>query len=73
MDVKKSYQKYPNKQILERIAKKENEEGDLLIRSSRSTGNMDKNMDVKASSDSIKLRGNERQKPTKNSFSVLLY
>ena len=39
---KKCYQEYTNKQKLERITEKQNEEGDLLTRSSRSVGNMDK-------------------------------
>ena len=44
---KKYYQEYANKQKLERIPKKQNEEVNLLRRSSRSAGNMSKeNMDV---------------------------
>ena len=44
---KRCYQDYTNKQKLERITKKQNGEGDLLRRSSRSAGNMGKkNMDA---------------------------
>ena len=47
---KSCYQDYTNKQKLERITKKQNEEGDLRRRSSRSAGNMGKkNMDVRSS------------------------
>ena len=53
---KMCYQKNTNEQGLKRITKRQNEEGDLLRRSSRSAGNMGKKYrDVTASSDSIKL------------------
>ena len=71
---KKCYQEYTNKQKLKRITTKQNEEGYLLRRSSRSAGIMGKkNMSVKVSSDSIKLNGVERQKITKIPFISLLY
>ena len=47
---KRYYQDYTNKQKLERMTKKQNEEGDLLRRSSRIAGKMGKkNMDVRSS------------------------
>ena len=47
---KRCYQDYTNKQKIERITKKQNEEGDLRRRSSRSARNMGtKNMDVRSS------------------------
>ena len=47
---KRYYQDYTNKQKLERMTKKQNEEGDLLRQSSRIAGKIGKkNMDVRSS------------------------
>lgn len=71
---KKSFQEYTNKQKLDRIFKRQNQVDDFLRQSLGSAGNMNKKiLNVKDSTDSIRMNGMERSNTIKITLIVFLY